>query len=166
MSSKSNPALLVSFLVIAGVIAVVVLYPVFQAAKPISQRLSDLTRMKQIGVAAMIYAEDSGSCLPIAANWKAALSPYIKNEFVFKCEHLSNGVNAYGHVYERSAAGLNVMKTAEPEKQVMCFDGTNIVANAVGDYRTEIDFERGNGAAHVVFADAHVRKVAKGWLGN
>lgn len=166
MSPKSTPAIVVSILVIVGVLGVVVLNPVLQASKPSSQRLGDLARMKQLAVGAMIYAEDSSNCLPLAFNWKDATFPYIKNEFVYKCEHLSSGVNAYGHVYERAASGLDVMKISEPRTQVIFFDGKNIIKNAVGDHRTEMDYARGGGTAHVAFADAHVKKVVKGWLGN
>ena len=92
---------LIELLVVIAIIAILaaILFPVFARAREKARQTSCLSNLKQLGLAALSYAQDYDELLPKARNWNhqqgmwfASLYPYVKNSQVFQCPSLlSNG---------------------------------------------------------------------------
>ena len=90
---------LIELLVVIAIIAILaaILFPVFSQARAKARQASDLSNLKQIGVAALMYAQDydetlapawihypDASCTPGPVVYFGALvQPYVKSEKVF-----------------------------------------------------------------------------------
>ncbi len=106
---------LIELLVVIAIIAILaaILFPVFAQARSKARQISDLSNMKQIGTAMMMYVQDydekynptgnglaPGACAgePNAGwnLWPALLYPYIKNGQVFISPAFKAEDNLYG----------------------------------------------------------------------
>lgn len=86
---------LIELLVVIAIIAILaaILFPVFAKAREKARQSSCLSNLKQIGVAAMAYAQDydelfnPGDFLVDGADnwWPHVLYPYIKNTQIYRC---------------------------------------------------------------------------------
>jgi prepilin-type processing-associated H-X9-DG protein len=117
----------VGMAVITGVAAVLSLYLVsglIYARKVGLDRDAQsecLNNLKQINLAAMLYAEDHRGHAPPPGHWIEALKPYTKGP-VFQCPVAKSGT--VGYAYNPGVAGLNWQKLPEAIKFVTFFDGT------------------------------------------
>lgn len=93
-----NGFTLIELLVVIAIIAILaaILFPVFAQAKMAAKKASDLSGIKQIGTATMIYLSDYDDVFPLVEFWNPAatadsyrwssvlcLGPYIKNTQIF-----------------------------------------------------------------------------------
>ena len=88
---KSRAFTLIELLVVIAIIAILaaILFPVFAQAKEAAKKTQDLSNIKQIGTASLIYASDYDDMYmrgsyrePVTGNsitWKEIVLPYIKN---------------------------------------------------------------------------------------
>jgi prepilin-type N-terminal cleavage/methylation domain len=87
---------LIELLVVIAIIAILaaILFPVFAQAREKARQASCLSNQKQIGLAAMQYAQDYDETMPIlyyvknspsSPHWMDLLYPYIKSEAIFSC---------------------------------------------------------------------------------
>ncbi len=81
---------LIELLVVIAIIAILaaILFPVFAQAKTAAKKASDLSNLKQIGLAAMMYGADYDDTYPRAGRqnsagnwftWREMVAPYVKN---------------------------------------------------------------------------------------
>jgi len=86
---KKTAFTLIELLVVIAIIAILaaILFPVFAAAKASAKQSVNLSNLKQIGTAAMMYASDYDDWLPIDGTsgwgryyWIFLFSPYIKGQ--------------------------------------------------------------------------------------
>ncbi len=98
---------LIELLVVIAIIAILaaILFPVFARAREKARQTTCLSNMKQVGLAAFMYADDYDETMVLAYEWKSKLDPYMKNRELFKCPSRRNLPWYYGH-------GLNVGATA------------------------------------------------------
>lgn len=92
---------LIELLVVIAIIAILaaILFPVFARAREKARQSSCLSNLKQLGLAALAYAQDYDEILPKARNWNhqfgvwpSSLYPYVKNSQVYICPSaLTNG---------------------------------------------------------------------------
>ncbi len=86
---------LIELLVVIAIIAILaaILFPVFARAREKARQTSCLSNLKQIGLAALMYAQDydetfTGSnqnCAPPNLAWSQLIEPYLKNEQILIC---------------------------------------------------------------------------------
>jgi prepilin-type N-terminal cleavage/methylation domain-containing protein/prepilin-type processing-associated H-X9-DG protein len=86
---------LIELLVVIAIIAVLaaILFPVFAQAREKARQASCLSNVKQIGVGAMMYAQDYDETFMVGANntpggnfrWYRDIAPYIKNNVIRNC---------------------------------------------------------------------------------
>jgi hypothetical protein len=80
-----------------------------------------LNNIKQINLAAILYAEDHGGHAPPPAHWIEALQAYSKMR-VFQCPAAKAGM--VGYAYNPGVSDLKWDKMPEASKLVTFFDGT------------------------------------------
>lgn len=115
-----------------GVAALVgaIVYPVFAVAK-VSKRSPSISRMKQLGTAAHIYAADFDERLPLAENWGAALTPFAKNPEAFDDPMLAGA--KYGFAFYSPVSGVNPNLVEDSGDVPMLMQSDLKVLNAHGD---------------------------------
>lgn len=95
-SRTHNAFTLIELLVVIAIIAILaaILFPVFAQAREKARQTACLSNEKQIGLAALTYAQDYDdtypqlyyySKSPSSVHWMDLLYPYIKNSQVFTC---------------------------------------------------------------------------------
>ena len=95
MSHKSKGFTLIELLVVIAIIAILaaILFPVFAQAKGAAKKTTCISNLKQIGLAANMYAGDSDDSLPDVAVYgdqtesyifAAKMKPYTKNNDIWK----------------------------------------------------------------------------------
>jgi prepilin-type N-terminal cleavage/methylation domain-containing protein len=106
---------LIELLVVIAIIAILaaILFPVFAQAKEAAKKTSDLSNMRQIGVALVLYANDHDDYSVVkdeelGYDWYPNLYPYVKSEGIFRTpayratnlepatDYLINGIFAHG----------------------------------------------------------------------
>lgn len=106
-TDKPRGFTLIELLVVIAIIAILaaILFPVFAQAKEQAKKTACLSNMKQIGLAAMMYVNDSDGVYPVnnwtfglnwqgcQVGWKALLQPYIKNVDIFRCPSAPQNLN-------------------------------------------------------------------------
>lgn len=83
---------LIELLVVIAIIAILaaILFPVFAQAKLAAKKTVDLSNMKQLGTAFMLYANDNEDYFPLTSfgvhgnTWPLRCQPYIKNLDIFR----------------------------------------------------------------------------------
>ena len=101
---------LIELLVVIAIIAILaaILFPVFAQAKLAAKKTTDLSNMKQLGTAVIMYEADSDDMLPFGAywqyipavgadrlvTWRVNTLPYIKNKDIFSPPAFPRGSEA------------------------------------------------------------------------
>ncbi len=108
---RSKAFTLIELLVVIAIIAILaaILFPVFAQAKVAAKKTSDLSNLKQIGLAGLMYAGDYDDVYNPVGNvtncpapetatwdvWQALVRPYTKNDQIF----LSPGAKAWNNLW-------------------------------------------------------------------
>jgi prepilin-type processing-associated H-X9-DG protein len=139
-------------------ILAVVLFPVF-APVHTNRRTSCLTNLKQDAVANVMYAGDYDERLPTAA-WMDLLSPYQKNEDLFRCVSLSKeNKEAYGFAYNSTLFGTKMEATPEPPKMETIYDSTSVARNAADPVSSLPVPGRHGRRNFIAYLDGHAKAV-------
>lgn len=137
-----------------------ILFPVFAKAREKARQITCLTNLKQIGIAAQMYAQDNDQTLPPAGQWSDTLQPFLGHRTeerpLFHCPAVPESA-AYGYAYNSRVAGKSVLHIASPDSTLLVYDSTTWTKNA-SDPGTSLPPDgRHNNGNNVSFADGHAR---------
>ncbi len=179
---------LIELLVVIAIIAILaaILFPVFARAREKANQASCQSNLKQIGLAAAMYAQDYDQSMPQGCGSRygntatscqhVVLNPYIKNTQIWICPSEPQGHRTTGYPTQVSLEEQNFMtsyvvnvparqRVLSTIDQVSTFihfmDGTagTIVRNSTGCCagRGGIISSRHNDGSNVLFFDGHVK---------
>lgn len=116
-----------------------------------------LSNMKQIGLAAIMYAADNDERFPPAQTWEDAVLPTYAKQTSFACP-LAPG-HRYGYAMNRAISLANSAKFQRPEEQITFFESVACVRNANGTERLMPRPGRHSGRNTVAYADGHAKSI-------
>lgn len=140
-----------------------VLLPVFARAREKARMASCQSNLKQVALAAAMYATDYDGCLPIintagSEGWPERLYPYLKNTEIYLCpadgrakKHLSASGWEMSYGFNPDAAGVDTETLRDPATLAIFYDATALVAPP-----DEAE-PRHEGGANTAYADGHVK---------
>jgi len=118
-----------------------------------AEQAACLDNLKQIALAAAMFAADHGNALPDADKWVDELAPYAKNEQIFRCPAAPN--LEYGYAMSRALSGQWQDRILQPAVQVAFFETDLGTRNAAGGAEAVCKPGRHNGGNNFAFADGH-----------
>jgi prepilin-type processing-associated H-X9-DG protein len=150
----------VFLLLIPGFMAAMLL-PALSTAKQRAQSIQCVNNLKQLSLAARIYAGDNGEHFPTATNWCDALKPFVGDSArVYKCA-AADSTDTCDYGINVQVAGLD-SKSVNPQT-VLFFESKN-GWNLSGGSEMVINPPRHrtgprNQNVNIAFADGHVEQV-------
>jgi prepilin-type N-terminal cleavage/methylation domain-containing protein/prepilin-type processing-associated H-X9-DG protein len=120
---------LIELLVVIAIIAILaaILFPVFAQAKFAAKRSADISNVRQITIAMMMYGNDNDDMSVVADHendydWFDSLQPYIKNKDIFKTPLYARGANPPETDYLLNGLfshGFPLTNFSSPSEQIM-----------------------------------------------
>lgn len=135
--------------VFVGGILSAILFPVFAKAREKARQMTCLTNVKELGLAAQMYAADYKQTLPPAADWSTATYPYYKNKQLLQCPSVPN-LGEQSYTFSPSLGGVNLATLSSPATEPMLWDAG--LPSGSGPH---------NSGGNVGYADGHVK-----WMKN
>jgi prepilin-type N-terminal cleavage/methylation domain-containing protein/prepilin-type processing-associated H-X9-DG protein len=187
---------LIELLVVIAIIAILaaILFPVFARAREKARQSSCSSNLKQIGIGAMMYAQDYDEMmvhysLPVTGGWTNALAPYIKNTQLYTCPSLNTQAVGYGYNYYYLGNGgtSTAMASVQSVAETVAFaDGGKDDSDANVSYQhinppaqptyawVSRPNPRHNDGCNIAFVDGHVKWMKRDrpfypaypWAGN
>jgi hypothetical protein len=115
-----------------------------------------LQKLRQLGVANVLYAMDHDDRLPASTRWMDAIEKYVQDRKSIVCPSLGQrGNGEYGHAFATALSGVDPRKMSGQDQRVLIFDSSNLRVNASGGRREFAEDGRGN----AVFVDLHAGPV-------
>lgn len=131
--------------------------PVFHTARLNAVKASCQSNLKQLGLAALQYAQDSNEKFPDASHWQEELLPYVRNPALFKCPGAPN--LEFGYAMNVALSGFHLTLLEDPSRTPLFFDANLGCANAAGGRESLCNPPRHLERNNIVFADGHVTTV-------
>jgi hypothetical protein len=161
-SQDSGPVMVVAPVVGVTAIGAGLLLPALAKAKVKAQTVNSINQLKQLGLAARIYANDHDGRFPSAERWCEELEPVAGSPKVFKAPN-DGGPGRCSYAYNEKLSGRNEAKI--PPETVLFFE-------ADGDWNTHggpellLKQPRTPGIYVIGFADGSVQQVAPARLSS
>ncbi len=114
-----------------------------------------LSNLKQLALAALMFAADHDNQLPSADKWTDEVIPYVKNEAILKCPAAPELECAYA--LNRALAGKNHLAIPRLAEEIIFFESNLGKRNATGTVQDLADPPRHQGGNNYAFADGHCK---------
>lgn len=111
------------------------------------------SNLKQLALAAIMFAVDHDNQLPSADKWTDELIPYLKNEAIPKCPAAPDLECAYA--LNRTVAGRPIAALTQPTEEILFFESNLGQRNATGTLKDLAEPPRHQGGNNYAFADGH-----------
>jgi len=173
---------LIELLVVIAIIAILaaILFPVFARAREKARQASCCSNLKQLGLAARMYAQDYDGVTTrmyfgrgwSAYRWHQSLHPYVVNREIYRCLSGAQLVDRYTGLYmsysmNSTNDGRHCFWYGVPESAIQDPSGTIYITDSTGGryyvyWLTASNAERyvdwrHNSGANFLFCDGHVK---------
>ncbi len=141
------------FLLMLPVFAALLL-PALAKAKNKATTITCMNNLRQLGLAARMYAGDNHELLPNSINWCDAIQKYVGMEKPFRCP-LGDQSQRCHFGFNAQLSGVDLSKIEFPDQTVLFFESDG-GWNLSGGREVALGQPRHPRAIAVVFADCHV----------
>ena len=132
-------------------------FPVFHTARLNAVKSSCQSNLKQLGLAALQYIQDSDEKFPNCARWQDEIMPYVRNPALLRCPGAPN--LEFGYAMNAALSQTFLVLLEDPSRTPLFFDSDLGGANAAGGLESLCHPARHLGRNNIVFADGHVTAV-------
>jgi prepilin-type processing-associated H-X9-DG protein len=115
------------------------------------------SNLKQLGKAAMMYAQDWDEHFPKANKWEGQLKPYLNGSGMLHCPADSQPGTSYA--MNMKLSGVALSQITDPAHTVLFYESDRHGDNPYGTGENQA--MRHNGSLGVVFADGHVETISR-----
>lgn len=138
-----------------GAIAVgaAILFPMFSNAREQAREAVCMNNMKQLAMAAHLYADDYDGRLPSMTLWRTQLKPYLRKPI----EEMQCPCGGTIYAMNKNMAGLKLSQIQDPGNKVLFFEADPDLPNASGS-RANAAFAH-DGEGTFAFVDTHVERL-------
>ena len=148
--------------VVVGILGAVA-YPMFVPGTQCGHVSSCLSKLKQIGMATLMYVEDANQHLPPASHWIDATYPYSKNGDTYRCPVVqTSNPKAFGYSFNSDLSLIDSLKIAQPAIVALAYDSNHRHRNANDAITSLPKIGRHSSVNNFVFADGHVKAIKQG----
>jgi prepilin-type processing-associated H-X9-DG protein len=128
--------------------------PALAKAKARAQTVNCVNNLKQLALAARMYANDSGDRFPYATNWCDTLQSYSGGQRIYRCPASRNTVSGYGY-----NAAVSGRPEADVHPATVLFFEIDGGWNVSGGPADLVQRPRHGRIVNVAFADGSVRQL-------
>ena len=140
------------------------LLPALSKAKERAQTINCVNNVKQLCLAAIIYANEHNDQLPPATNWCETMQPNVGSARVFQCPAGNQGGRSH-YAFNAKLAGVQLNKITNPATTVLFFE-TDGGWNLSGGPELMLKSSRHRQMFVIGFADGHVESVTEAGIKN
>lgn len=113
-----------------------------------------VNRLKAVDLGLLEYVSDYDDVLPPNDRWMDGLTPYTKDESLFRSPAVS--AKGYGYAMNTAISGKNLPFFPDTSVVVSLFDSTDLARNATAPLSTEPSPARYSGRNTIAYLDGHV----------
>lgn len=157
---------LIAAVIALGALAIVtvVVYPMFARSTPVDGHPSScISQVKQLALAALMYAGDWDDHLMDRDLWMDQIEPFHKYKSLEHCPALIThegrklGQQVYGYAFHSRLHLADALKVEKPESMPLIYDSINLAKNASDRYISLPVPGRHKGRNMVGYLDGHVK---------
>lgn len=145
---------------IAIVILVAILFPVFSAAREAARTTSCVSNQKKLALGILMYSQDYDEKFPAAVEWTSLVGPYVIDMGALRCPSFEpRGASVFGYAFNAAVSRKVASAIPSPETTPLIFDSTKPEPNAsdpVQSLPVPGRHRRGN---VIGFVDGSVRRI-------
>jgi hypothetical protein len=123
-----------------------------------ARRAAAMSCVKQLGLAALEYADDADGRLPEAEEWMDCTSAYAKSLPIYRAPGLS-GDGVFGFAFRRKLSDKTIDTVVDQGKVALIFDSTDTRRNASGGLDLLPNPPRYGGKNVVCVVDGHGKAI-------
>ncbi len=123
-----------------------------------AQQAECISNLKQLGLAALMFAQDHDETFPSAEKWTDELMPYMGDPGILKCPAAGGLECAY--LFNANLGGRHLAEVANAAEVVLFFEGGDGTRNGSAKAMELGPKARHNGGYDFAFLDGHVKWVS------
>lgn len=143
-----------------------VIWPIYKSAAPASKAAACLSNEKQLGIAAIMYANDHDNRFMPRDTWMDVIEPYSRNTEIERCPGIEREKGDQGQIYGYGFNSRLSIKDPEslgkPEELPLLYDSINLAKNASDPVTSLPNPPRLHGKTrrnNMGFADGHAKSL-------
>jgi len=131
----------------------------YDAVTDVSLYAQSQSRLKQVDLGMLVYANDYDGVLPLANQWMDEMDPYIKrDDAIYRSPAVQlKNPTAYGYAFNQVVAGQQATELASPATTISFFDSTVLTRNATAATTTQPSPPRYGTKNTIAYTDGHVQ---------
>lgn len=129
-----------------------------QRAGDAERKATCLSNLKQLALAALMFAQDHNDTLPNASTWSDDIQPYCKSTDILRCP---SDTNEYSYAMNSKLSGKKIGAITDPTTTVLFFESSAGVRNAADPMTSVCKPPRHGDGNDFAYVDGHVKWVAK-----
>ena len=129
-----------------------------QRAGDAQSKATCLSNLKQLALAALMFAQDHNDALPNANTWSDDIRPYCASPDILRCP---SDTNEYSYAMNSKVSGKKIGDIVDPATTILFFESSTGVRNAADPMTSVCKPPRHGDGNNFAYVDGHVKWVTK-----